>query len=110
MLIDEKAKKYYPTLYVNDFWVYREHYSEINATTTELAITFNFEPKESWKWTLMVQMEESFTMQKDWGKFLFLFIFVYFFIFLFFLFFYFFIFFLFLKELMLMEILMISNV
>ena len=67
MLIDEKAKKYYPTLYVNDFWVYREHYKEVNETTKELPITFTFEPKEHWKWTLMVQMEESFSMQKNWG-------------------------------------------
>lgn len=60
--------RYYPTLYVNEFWLFREHLYPINETTPELPLHLEYNTLSLWKWQMMVQMQQSFKMQEEWGS------------------------------------------
>lgn len=55
---------YKPSIFVNEFWLMREHLSLINDTVKSLPLDMTFEPISLMKFSFYVQMEESFNMQK----------------------------------------------
>jgi hypothetical protein len=59
---------YYPTVFVNEFWLFREHLYPINETTPELPLRLEYSTLSMWKWQMMVQMQQSFKMQEAWGS------------------------------------------
>eukprot|EP01118_Nematostelium_gracile_P005974 TRINITY_DN1907_c0_g1_i2.p1 TRINITY_DN1907_c0_g1~~TRINITY_DN1907_c0_g1_i2.p1 ORF type:complete len:565 (+),score=124.80 TRINITY_DN1907_c0_g1_i2:56-1750(+) len=63
----DETGKYFPVLFVNEFWLFREDYMEINETLKELPLTLSFSPLSLMKWQMMLQMEESFAMQRSIG-------------------------------------------
>lgn len=54
---------YFPPLYINDFWVFREHLYPINRTVATLNLTLNLYTLAPWKWLIYRQMSESFETQ-----------------------------------------------
>jgi len=67
MKLDEESGHYYPVLFFNEFWLFREHYIPINSTVVNVNLTISYQLITFIKWTMFVQMEESFSMQKSMG-------------------------------------------
>ncbi len=60
--------EYYPTVYVNDFWLLRERYVPINESVAGgLNLTLAFSSMSLLKWQLFIQLEQSFEMQMQMG-------------------------------------------
>ncbi|KAF2074571.1 hypothetical protein CYY_004117 [Polysphondylium violaceum] len=59
--------KYTPILYINEFWIYREHLSPINETVQELSIEFHTSPMGPLKWQFQMQAQKSFETQEMLG-------------------------------------------
>ncbi|KAH8829817.1 cleft lip and palate transmembrane protein 1-domain-containing protein [Flagelloscypha sp. PMI_526] len=51
---------YYPIVYPNEFWRLREHYVEINSTTTTLPVQITFQPLSFWKFQMFSHMSHGF--------------------------------------------------
>jgi len=58
---------YFPVIFFNNFWLLKEHYLQINNSLSHLPLHLTYEPLSLMKWQLMVQMDQSFTMQKQFG-------------------------------------------
>lgn len=60
-------KTYLPTVFVNDFWTLSENLFSfpINETVQELPLHIEIGPMSTMKFKIMVQMHESFNMQKS---------------------------------------------
>jgi hypothetical protein len=58
---------YYPVLYVDEFWVLREHLIEINDTVHTLPLTLSYNPISLNKWQWHVQTAHSFNLQAQMG-------------------------------------------
>lgn len=54
-------------LYIDEFWLMKEHLSPINETVTELSVMMQYSPIAMWKWQIQVQMEQSLAMQENLG-------------------------------------------
>ncbi|CAG8571160.1 14794_t:CDS:10 [Funneliformis caledonium] len=60
-----KAGYYLPVLFVNDFWVLKEHLMPINETVEEVLLNIKYYPISMWKFQIYVQMGESFRAQAE---------------------------------------------
>lgn len=67
LILDPVTGHYFPTLYVNEFWLLREHLIEINDTTVELPLEMSYNTYTMMYWQLQLQMEESFRAQQAFG-------------------------------------------
>jgi hypothetical protein len=66
--LSENDRTYAPVFYVNDFWTYKEHFYEANATSlVQVPLRLSLSPMGMWKWQLYSQMEQSFATQQEWG-------------------------------------------
>ncbi|KEG11466.1 cleft lip and palate transmembrane 1 family protein [Trypanosoma grayi] len=67
--LDNQTKKYLPLLYINNFWVLRDHLIELNATTVAkpLNFTITVSPCPLWKFALYVNFEQSMNQQMEMG-------------------------------------------
>lgn len=63
MTILPEESTYLPVLFVNDFWLLREHLIEVNSTLQKLPLTLSFAPVSLMKWQIFVQMEQSFQVK-----------------------------------------------
>ncbi|CAG8615179.1 13598_t:CDS:10, partial [Ambispora leptoticha] len=54
---------YLPIMYVNDFWILRDHMTPINETVKTLPLNLKFYPLSFVKFQLYAQMQESFQTQ-----------------------------------------------
>ena len=63
----DETGDYFPILFFDEFWLFREHFIPINKTVEFLNITLSYSPLSLMKWQLMVQMEQSFSLQKSMG-------------------------------------------
>lgn len=54
---------YFPTLYVNDFWLFREHVQPLNRSVASLQLTLRLYTLSTWKWLIYEQMSQSFETQ-----------------------------------------------
>ncbi|PWV18348.1 hypothetical protein C3747_14g166 [Trypanosoma cruzi] len=68
-IMDNETQQYLPLVYINNFWVLRDHLLEINATTaaSPLNFTITISPRPLWKLALYVQFEESMKQNQELG-------------------------------------------
>lgn len=62
---DRETNVYYPVIYFNEFWLFKEAYMPINETVENLSLQLNLAPMSTFKWQLMLQFEESMKMQSN---------------------------------------------
>lgn len=55
---------YQPIVFGNEFWLLDEDLMEINDTVSVLKLDLTYEPIGLMKWNLMIQMDESFSLQR----------------------------------------------
>ena len=55
---------YYPTLFVNEFWLLRDYLIPVNETISELPLNLTFSTTSLIKWQMMSQMQASFDAQE----------------------------------------------
>jgi hypothetical protein len=55
---------YLPIIFGNEFWILDEDLHPINDTVEVLKLDMTYEPISLLKWNLMVQLDESFAMQR----------------------------------------------
>ncbi|KAG0268637.1 hypothetical protein DFQ27_006139 [Actinomortierella ambigua] len=66
--VDENGNGYVlPVLYVNDFWLLREHMTLINSTVDELPLRINYYPLSFMKLHMYASMDMSFQQQSAFG-------------------------------------------
>ncbi|XP_074601103.1 uncharacterized protein LOC141855105 [Brevipalpus obovatus] len=58
--------KYYPVIYLNDYWNLQRDYYPINSTLKELPLFLTFQPLSMFKWQLYVTQ----TMRSQWNNYL----------------------------------------
>ncbi|CAG8456951.1 4361_t:CDS:10 [Ambispora gerdemannii] len=56
---------YLPIVYINDFWILKEHMTSINETVRTLPLTVKFYPLSFLKFQMYAQMQESFQVQAE---------------------------------------------
>lgn len=54
-------------VFVNEFWLFREHLSPLNDTVKDLTLGLSYNPISMMKWQMFSQMEQSFQMQISMG-------------------------------------------
>ncbi len=67
MKFDSETGNYYPVLFFDEFWLLKEHLIIVNDTVHTLPLTITYNPLSMMKWQMMLQMEQSFLMQKSIG-------------------------------------------
>ncbi|KAK3263237.1 hypothetical protein CYMTET_27944 [Cymbomonas tetramitiformis] len=68
LVLEPSSGHYYPTIFMNDFWLLKENWVPINDTLTDpLGLTLQIAPISLLKWQMMMQMEESFRTQSEFG-------------------------------------------
>eukprot|EP01114_Cavostelium_apophysatum_P019265 TRINITY_DN6158_c0_g1_i3.p1 TRINITY_DN6158_c0_g1~~TRINITY_DN6158_c0_g1_i3.p1 ORF type:complete len:586 (+),score=148.64 TRINITY_DN6158_c0_g1_i3:36-1760(+) len=67
MIINDELSTYQPVIYVNEFWLLRDHLIAINESVTSLPLTLQYSPFSLTKWQMFVQMDQSFAMQQSMG-------------------------------------------
>ncbi|KAK9791843.1 hypothetical protein WJX73_009711 [Symbiochloris irregularis] len=65
--VDEASLNYFPVVYFNEFWLLRDKLVALNETVEEIELHLDVYRLAMWKFTLYNQMEESFSMQKNFG-------------------------------------------
>ena len=66
--VDLKTGLYEPIVFVNDFWLLKDKYFQINATSVDSTIVrFRFGMISTLYWQVLSQMEQSFQMQEGFG-------------------------------------------
>eukprot|EP00027_Filamoeba_sp_ATCC50430_P001525 CAMPEP_0168551144 /NCGR_PEP_ID=MMETSP0413-20121227/6013_1 /TAXON_ID=136452 /ORGANISM="Filamoeba nolandi, Strain NC-AS-23-1" /LENGTH=487 /DNA_ID=CAMNT_0008581645 /DNA_START=119 /DNA_END=1579 /DNA_ORIENTATION=+ len=58
---------YFPVIFFNEFWLFREHLFPVNDTVKELTLTMSYNTISMMKWQMFAQMEQSFQMQVSMG-------------------------------------------
>lgn len=56
-----------PPVYFHDFWLFKSDMQPINETTPALPLHLEFKPLSIWRWSLMLQMDEQFAVQRSMG-------------------------------------------
>ena len=59
---DKVTGKYYPIVYLNDYWNLNSDYQPINDTLTHLNLSLTFTQLQLWKWQLYVSQ----SMKNQW--------------------------------------------
>mmetsp|Transcript_37396 Transcript_37396/g.61982 ORF Transcript_37396/g.61982 Transcript_37396/m.61982 type:complete len:686 (-) Transcript_37396:192-2249(-) len=67
MKFDSFGQNFYPILYVNEFWLLRDHLIPINDTVKEVSLELKYEPMSLWWWNLFTQMSQSWKSQESMG-------------------------------------------
>ncbi|RNE98746.1 cleft lip and palate transmembrane 1 family protein [Trypanosoma rangeli] len=67
--MDNATQQYLPLIYINNFWVLRDHLVEVNATTVASAFNFTItiSPRPLWKFALYVNFEASMKQHQEMG-------------------------------------------
>lgn len=66
--VDPVTGNFFPTVYINDFWLLKDYLKPINDTTPVLELDLFLAPISAWWWNLYVQMDQSFKMQASMGS------------------------------------------
>lgn len=51
---DKISGKYYPIVYLNDYWNLHSDYQPVNSTVSSLNLTLTFSHLQLWKWQLYI--------------------------------------------------------
>ncbi|KAG8344993.1 putative Cleft lip and palate transmembrane protein 1 (CLPTM1) [Trypanosoma vivax] len=67
--VDRKTEKVIPLLYVNNFWVLRDHLIELNETTvvSPLNFTITISPIRMWRLSYLVDFDQAFISNMEMG-------------------------------------------
>ena len=60
---DHEDMTYYPIVWFNEFWLLRDKLLPLNETVTEVPLQLSVHSLAMWKFTIYLQMEQSFSMQ-----------------------------------------------
>ena len=63
----ENSDEYYPTVWMNEFWLLRDHLVPVNESLPAVNLTLVVAPLSLWKWQVMEQMDRSFAQQRAMG-------------------------------------------
>ena len=63
LVVDDEAHNYYPVVFINEFWLLRDHLIPLNASVSTLTLSLSLSGLSGWKFMMYNQMEESFKMQ-----------------------------------------------
>lgn len=66
--VESKTGNYYPTIYLNEFWLLRDKLIPINETVTELPLHLEVGPISMTKWQLFLQIDQSFQIHRSYGS------------------------------------------
>ncbi|GFH23634.1 uncharacterized protein HaLaN_21275 [Haematococcus lacustris] len=58
---------YFPIIYFNDFWLLRDYLVPMNETVTNVTLHLDLGYISTSWWTLLLQMDQSFSMQRGMG-------------------------------------------
>ena len=61
--LDYEDMTYYPIVWFNEFWLLRDKLLPLNESVTEVPLQLSVHPLAMWKFTIYLQMEQSFSMQ-----------------------------------------------
>ena len=67
MTFDSATGQYFPTVYMNEFWLLRNYLVAVNETLPAVNLTLTVAPLSLWRWQLMLQMEKTFEHQRAMG-------------------------------------------
>merc|ERR1711871_130069 len=62
-----KSGKFYPPVYVNQFWSLTRDYVPINESLTHLPLSFAYSGITYLKWEMQASMEHTLAQQRSWG-------------------------------------------
>ncbi|KAK9822470.1 hypothetical protein WJX81_006087 [Elliptochloris bilobata] len=65
--VDTEDMTYWPTVWFNEFWLLRDKLVPLNGSVAEVPLQLSVYPLALWKFTIYLQMEQSFSMQKTMG-------------------------------------------
>jgi hypothetical protein len=66
--VEPTSGNYFPTLFVNEFWLLRDKFIAINDTVTELTLYLEVGPISTTKWQLFLQIDQSFQVHRSYGS------------------------------------------
>eukprot|EP00897_Mesotaenium_endlicherianum_P010270 jgi/Mesen1/9271/ME000060S08709 len=67
MAFDLESGNYFPTVYVNEFWLLRDKLTPLNETVEVVPLALTLSTLSMWKWQLYISMEQSFKLQASYG-------------------------------------------
>jgi len=62
--LDLASGKYYPIIFLNDYWNLNSDYQPINSTLSHLNLSLTFSHLQLWKWQLYLSQ----SMRSSWGQ------------------------------------------
>jgi len=66
--VDEERSGYYPTVYMNEFWLIRSYLQPLNETSAKtLKLRFNLDNIALFRWQFYSSLEQSWDMQRQFG-------------------------------------------
>ncbi|XP_071736300.1 uncharacterized protein [Rutidosis leptorrhynchoides] len=68
MNIESTTGNYYPTVYLNEFWLPRDKLIALNDTVTEVPLHLEVAPISLTKWQLFMQIDQSFQIHRSYGS------------------------------------------
>ncbi|GJP48434.1 hypothetical protein CLOM_g7718 [Closterium sp. NIES-68] len=67
MTFDPQTGNYFPTLYMNEFWLLRDKLTQLNGTVSEVPLSMVVETLPAWRWHIYLSMDQSFKLQQQFG-------------------------------------------
>ena len=61
--VDYDDMTYFPTVWFNEFWLLRDKMVPLNGSVAEVPLQLSVYPLSLWKFTIYLQMDQSFSMQ-----------------------------------------------
>jgi len=65
--IDIESNKYWPVLYMDDFWLLGDRLIALNETVDSVPLKISLSPISQWKFMLQTQMQAQYEQQAAWG-------------------------------------------
>ena len=66
--VDDKRSGYYPTVYMNEFWLIKSYLQPLNETSAAtLKLRFNLDNIAMFRWQFYSSLEQSWDMQRQFG-------------------------------------------
>jgi hypothetical protein len=66
--IEPTSGNYYPTVVFNEFWLLKDKLIAINESVTELPLYLEVSPIGTTKWQLLLQIDQSFQIHRQYGS------------------------------------------
>mmetsp|Transcript_21935 Transcript_21935/g.35550 ORF Transcript_21935/g.35550 Transcript_21935/m.35550 type:complete len:375 (+) Transcript_21935:1125-2249(+) len=67
MMFDPESGAYFPTVFMNEFWLLRNYLVPVNHSLPAVNLTLTVAPLSMWRWQVMEQMDKTFQSQRAMG-------------------------------------------